>query len=183
MRAWPFDCTKLSYRVTDLEHCQISISSLSPVFALLIRKYSWIKLERSYQIHAVILCKIEGRYTEGRHTEGPAKTFMACKLYVCSKSKHLQGNVNTRHLRLINTKPNHGWIPPIVWLPSVYLMLHYITACDEISHTFYTCIGSCDSWKWQRAWMRLATSVATWLFKVSTQVQARRFYHIRDISV
>ena len=53
-----------------------------------------------------------------------------------------------------------------MWLHSVYLILHDITARDEISHTFSHCTCRC--------------TVA--VFKVCIQVQAGRFY-MRDINV
>ena len=50
----------------------------------------------------------------------------------------------------------------------VYLMLHDITACDsEISHTFSHCICRC--------------TVA--VFEVCIQVQAGRFYYMRDNNI
>ena len=52
-------------------------------------------------------------------------------------------------------------IEPLVAALCLYLMLHDITACDEISHTFSHCIWRC--------------TVATWLLKVCIQVQTGRF--------
>ena len=58
-------------------------------------------------------------------------------------------------------------VPPLAWLHSVYMTLYDITACDEISHAFSHCICRC--------------TVA--VFEVCIQVQAGRFYHMRDINV
>ena len=55
-------------------------------------------------------------------------------------------------------------VPPLVWLHSVYLMLHDITAYDEISHAFSHHICRC--------------TVA--VFEVCIQVQAGRFYHMHE---
>ena len=101
----------------------------------------------------------------------PGGTIPAFKPYFCLKTKHLQGSVMHLLWYTLNwsTQPQvyinrNDWVPPLVWLHSVYLMLHDITVCDEISHTFSHCVS------------RYTVAV----FEVCIQVQAGRLYHMRD---
>ena len=128
--------------------------------------------------HVIISCSI--RYI-ARQKVGTRKalfdnleTLPASKSYFCFKYEHFQGSV--MHLlwytRNWSTQPQvyincNAWVPPLVWLHFVYLILHDITACDEFSHAFSHCICRC--------------TVA--VFEACIQVQAGRFYHMRDINV
>ena len=83
----------------------------------------------------------------------------------------------------INTLTKHElWILPLVGLHSDITWHHCMWR--DLPHLLplYMHIGSGKFLEVAKAWDE-GTTVATWLFKVCTQVQTGRFYHMRNISV